>query len=1045
MLPSPPLSSPREINHDVVDDKVSDTAQAPKAIKAETDQRSGNQPYSGPKISIFSRFIGKSMLQRVGGHLQEMGSSQSSESKQGNKEIMATENSRDFDQQNTHPQIAGFTLPSPKETHSNEAAGVGDSNQARTIVKAEWTLRKDTQSNQGQNAQESDKRSGGQDMGEAMQQNPPDGSALRSPMDDNAGPQKTESDIGSTLQLASQEGQKNAPTEKKSLEDPSKKVVESTNIVKEESSPQATALNDTTNVAEKSSRKHRASGSSEKKRKRKHSKKRSKSPGRSRPSKRSKSSKSTVSVDEQGDGEIPVDEESSNKFSIPQTKARIPKGCSVRHDATQKEELRDGSKIFEAKRFKKMMSSSLHDHQIPVTAWMVKRERDTQRLACGGIVADEMGLGKTVVSLACIAANTPTKKERGEYSQATLVVVPNTKVANQWISEAKKHWHEDASAFVTMYGSDGRGIKQFEKQWIVLATYGQLRAHYPSQQTIERMQDLYRGDPVALAREFAKEAKDLFHIKWHRVILDEAHAITKWNGRKYREERIIRTAKEKLKIPPTTTEELLIEASEEEQIICNAVVKYYDQLAGQVKEEREKAKMPRFEDDEDEIEEFRGNQPRAAKDELKSGEGKLNHKTKKPLKKAAQTTKQMRLRQSLSHLYCLENLLMDGLAENDIQSLLTKLNSIEKKRTIMEQLEEDETSKKNLEQYELGLEVLADFRQQPFGGYFGVDKIMDMLMVCHKLKRTRCGENNCSSQNPRRFECGHIYCDVCLAQLTTERSNLSEVERSGGVKCTIDGCGAELLGGQKVRTLDMIASEAERDKNYVEIGKDALGNTVRSKFDRATFFVASSYGPRLIPPPSARVTATMAVALTWLSKSPEDKIIIFTQFIPTLKILGYLFESLHVKFIYYAGCMPKQKQEQAMKTFEEDPTVMVMISTLKSGGQSHNLTVANRVIIVDPWWNKAPELQAISRVARIGQRKRTYAVRIVTKHDMDGHIINLQRKKTRAVARMLQDDGHAPVQIADERLESFFAPKECKDSKRRRRKSKKCQSYAAMP
>ncbi|KAH6605396.1 hypothetical protein Trco_007103 [Trichoderma cornu-damae] len=442
--------------------------------------------------------------------------------------------------------------------------------------------------------------------------------------------------------------------------------------------------------------------------------------------------------------------------------------------------------------------------------------------------------------------------------------------------------------------------------------------------------------------------------------------------------------------------------------------------------------MPRFgtEQGEDEMEEIEQNRPEQGKEEAS------NQKTTKPRKNSAETTKLMRLRQSLSHLYCLESLLMDDLNENDIRLLLSELDSIHEKKTVIQQLEANEASMRNLKAYQTGLEMLKGLNIQPLGGYFDVGKIMNMLLVRDKLARSACGDNNCSSQNPRRFECGHIYCDVCLVRLVTERSNLSEAERSNGLKCTIDGCGAELVGGQEVKTLDMIASEAVKDKDYVEIGQDTIQNTIQSRFDRSAFFIASSCGPRIIPPPSSRVTAAMAVALTWLTESPEDKIIVFTQFIPTLKILGHLFKSLNVKFIYYAGCMPKQKQEQAMEAFQKDPTVMVMISTLKAGGQSHNLTAANRVIIVDPWWNTSSEMQAISRVARIGQRKKTYAVRIMTSHDMDERIVDVQTKKTRAVARMLQDDGHVPVQVSDEHLESFFGPKECKDSKKRRHKRK---------
>lgn len=63
-----------------------------------------------------------------------------------------------------------------------------------------------------------------------------------------------------------------------------------------------------------------------------------------------------------------------------------------------------------------------------------------------------------------------------------------------------------------------------------LATYTQVRNHFPSRQVMDNLHRQYEDDPKAFALEFKKEAKDLFHINWFRVILDEAHCMTKWNG-----------------------------------------------------------------------------------------------------------------------------------------------------------------------------------------------------------------------------------------------------------------------------------------------------------------------------------------------------------------------------------------------------------------------------------------------------------------------------------------------------------------------------------
>lgn len=160
------------------------------------------------------------------------------------------------------------------------------------------------------------------------------------------------------------------------------------------------------------------------KRKRKHSRKKSKS---RRHSKRSKLSENITAEDESGE----------DKVDVSSIRAIIPKDLSVRHEAAQKEEFRDGKRRFKSKRFNKIMLSDLAPHQVRVTSWMVKREKDASRRACGGIIAYEMGLGKSVMSLACIAAHRLKKKDRKTSSQATLVVVPSSTLATQWLREAE--------------------------------------------------------------------------------------------------------------------------------------------------------------------------------------------------------------------------------------------------------------------------------------------------------------------------------------------------------------------------------------------------------------------------------------------------------------------------------------------------------------------------------------------------------------------------------------------------------------------------------
>ena len=95
---------------------------------------------------------------------------------------------------------------------------------------------------------------------------------------------------------------------------------------------------------------------------------------------------------------------------------------------------------------------------------------------------------------------------------------------------------------------------------------------------------------------------------------------------------------------------------------------------------------------------------------------------------------------------------------------------------------------------------------------------------------------------------------------------------------------------------------------------------------------------------------------------------------------------------------------------------------MKCGGQSLNLTAANRVIIVDPWWNTTVEKQAYSRVLRLGQEKPTHLVRIMACASVDNRISTLQVSKDEEIDHALQDDGHSPTELTEAELRDLFSP-----------------------
>jgi SNF2 family DNA or RNA helicase len=84
-----------------------------------------------------------------------------------------------------------------------------------------------------------------------------------------------------------------------------------------------------------------------------------------------------------------------------------------------------------------------------------------------------------------------------------------------------------------------------------------------------------------------------------------------------------------------------------------------------------------------------------------------------------------------------------------------------------------------------------------------------------------------------------------------------------------------------------------------------------------------------------------------------------------------------------------------VKRFQEDPHCPLFLISLKAGGHGLNLTAADYVFILDPWWNPASEIQALSRAHRIGQEKRVFVYRYIAGETIEEKIQRLQEKKSK--------------------------------------------------
>jgi len=153
----------------------------------------------------------------------------------------------------------------------------------------------------------------------------------------------------------------------------------------------------------------------------------------------------------------------------------------------------------------------------------------------------------------------------------------------------------------------------------------------------------------------------------------------------------------------------------------------------------------------------------------------------------------------------------------------------------------------------------------------------------------------------------------------------------------------------------------------------------------------------------------------------NHKALVFSQFLGMLALIRGKLTELGVKFEYFDGSTTAIERERAIQSFQKDDEVRVFLISLKAGGVGLNLTAADYVYIVDPWWNPAVEQQAIDRTHRIGQTKNIFAYRMICKDTIEDKILQLQEKK-RALARDLvaDDDGFVKT-LSREDVEYLFS------------------------
>ncbi|MEQ9217757.1 MAG: DEAD/DEAH box helicase [Cyclobacteriaceae bacterium] len=153
--------------------------------------------------------------------------------------------------------------------------------------------------------------------------------------------------------------------------------------------------------------------------------------------------------------------------------------------------------------------------------------------------------------------------------------------------------------------------------------------------------------------------------------------------------------------------------------------------------------------------------------------------------------------------------------------------------------------------------------------------------------------------------------------------------------------------------------------------------------------------------------------------SNNHKILIFSQFVKHLKIVQKFLVDQKIEHAYLDGSV-KDRKGQVMK-FQERDDVNVFLISLKAGGLGLNLTGADYVFILDPWWNPAAEAQAVDRAHRIGQKNKVFTYKFIARDTVEEKILKLQNAKLKLAKDLITIEESLVKQLSKTDIQELLA------------------------
>ncbi|AHM61460.1 snf2-related protein [Flammeovirgaceae bacterium 311] len=153
--------------------------------------------------------------------------------------------------------------------------------------------------------------------------------------------------------------------------------------------------------------------------------------------------------------------------------------------------------------------------------------------------------------------------------------------------------------------------------------------------------------------------------------------------------------------------------------------------------------------------------------------------------------------------------------------------------------------------------------------------------------------------------------------------------------------------------------------------------------------------------------------------SEGHKILVFSQFVKHLNLVRKYLDAEKIAYAYLDGATKDRQAE--VENFQNNPKLRIFLISLKAGGVGLNLTKADYVFLLDPWWNPAIEQQAIDRAHRIGQENRVFTYKFITKDTVEEKILALQQHKTSLADNLITTEESFVKTLSKEDIDNILA------------------------